>query len=81
MEQILQYKDLEGCELRWEQLRIKAGVKAVDRTIKRMIENLDQYKCLAYQRSQQLPQSAANQIEYVQKILKKYPRPKDWDRV
>ena len=81
MEQILQHESLEGRALTWEQLGMEAGVEASGWTIKRVMGNLEYHKCLACQRSWQSPRSAANRVEYARKMLEKYPRPKDWDRV
>lgn len=45
------------------------------------METFEYQKCLACQSSWQSPQSAANQMEYAQKMLEKYLRPKDWNQV
>ena len=65
----------------WKQLGIEIGVEALDWTIKKVMGSLEYHEYLACQRSWQLPGNAVNQVEYAQKMLEKYPRPKDWDRV
>lgn len=80
IEEILQQKGLKIMRS-WELLGIEAGVEVLGCILKRVIGRFEYHKCLACQRNWQSPQSAAYQVKYIWKMLKKYLRQKDWDQV
>lgn len=49
--------------------------------IKHIMGNLDYHKCDAYQPGWQSLFNKKNRIEYVKYMLKRYPKPEDWDCV
>ena len=81
MESILQTTGLEGRGLTWEQLGMEAGVKASGKTIKRIMGTMDYHKCIACQQGWVSEKTAANRLAFAQKMLEKYPEPKNWEHV
>ncbi len=81
MEKILETEGIEGRGLTWEQLGMEASVDTCGRTIKNVMGTMHYCKCIACNKGWVSSQMAERRKKYARKMLEKYPKPEDWDRV
>ena len=64
--------------LNWRQLAIAVGIPEVsDRTIRRYMQDLDYYSCIAYDKSWISPRMKEQRINFSRKMLQLQPNPDD----
>ncbi len=58
---------------------MEVGVEATGQTVKNTMGTMSYHNCIACTKGWVSEKAASTKVEFAQKMLKKYPKPEDWD--